>query len=469
MRNTTLTLLLVAGLALPALAQQPTPLAPTGTPTPVTPPSTPVPKPAQMTPEEMVKAKQKAIAEEFSRKQAEAVQAATGPQGIRFDNATPDLGKVSDETPVPYKFTFANISDKTVTITNVTPGCGCTATNFTTMKKTYAPGEKGELEITFNPAGKRGLETKHVQIDTDFTAAPRVELNFKVDIKPRVMIEPPSIAMMEVRKGAAGKQVLYVTGRQPGFEVTKMDLADPDFTVTRLDKTEIPDGDETLTRIGFEISSSTTLPITGANRKAAMLNLTTNDPKKSLIPVGVQISVVGPARLLPDRIPLRVTSPGEAWAREVRIDNRDGKPFDILDVQTDAPADMRVVLDTEPNPAGMAVGHRIKLAGVAPATPGAINAKVMVRTNLPDQEYIEIPIMGIMAVNTAGGAPNNIVTPIPAPTPTGAAMTIPSKNAGGAPIVVTPIAAPPFAQKPGDLQKPGSPKAPANPTAPAPK
>jgi len=386
MRHTLLSLVLVSGLAMPVLAQTA---------------ASPVIKPsAPQSQEDAVKAKQKLIEQEFNKKQAEAANS-TAVAGLKFDNSFPDLGKISDDARVPYKFGFTNSSDKTITISNVTPGCGCTATNFQTMKKTYNPGEKGELEITFDPASKRGIETKHVTVDTDFAAAPRVELNFKVEILPRVTIEPPAITMVEVRKGTPAEQIVYVTGREKNFDVTGFTMADPDFIVTRLEKQEMKDGDDTLTRIGFKVVASDKIMPTGFNRKSAILNLTTNDPKKSLLPVGVSINVVGAARVLPDRIPLRMTSVGEAWSREVRIEHRDGQSFEVTGIESDAPQDMRVIFDVEPNPKGMPVGYKIKVAGVAPGTVGAVNCNIIVRTNVPDQEAIMIPIMGMLLAPSA--------------------------------------------------------------------
>lgn len=409
---------IVAGLALalPASGQATPSTSPSVSPTlpanakPNPAPTAPQTKPAQGAPtpstnqpglkptppasdKDKAEAKQKQINDDFNKKKAEGAQAGAT-AGLKFDDPSPDMGKISDEVPVPYAFTFTNVTDRTITLTAVTPGCGCTTLDFQNMKKTFAPGEKGDIKIQFNPVNRRGIEVKHVTVDTDYSPAPRVELNFKVEIQPRVTVEPPTFYMKDIRKGTVGTQTVYVTGRMAGFDVTKWDLQDPDITITREEKTEIKEGDDTLTRIAFKVTASDKLPLTGAGQKRATINFTTTDPKKSIIPLSFTVKVVGSAKVEPENLPLRLNNPGDAWSREIQIQNRDGKSFEILGIESEGPSDLKIVFDVDALPAGMPIGYRIKVSGTAPNATGAVNGKILVRTNLPDQELIEIPVVG---------------------------------------------------------------------------
>jgi len=64
---------------------------------------------------------------------------------------------------------------------------------------------------------------------------------------------------------------------------------------------------------------------------------------------------------------------------------------------------MQVVLDIEREQNKAATKqpwfYRIRISGIAPTKPGAINAKIIIKTNSKDQEEIIIPMQGNLAAN----------------------------------------------------------------------
>jgi hypothetical protein len=63
------------------------------------------------------------------------------------------------------RFTFVNAGPGQVKITEVTPGCGCTAALPT--KTTFAAGEKGEVAVEFKAGNRAGTFRVPVAIQTD--------------------------------------------------------------------------------------------------------------------------------------------------------------------------------------------------------------------------------------------------------------------------------------------------------------
>ena len=61
-------------------------------------------------------------------------------------------------------FTFTNNTDKPVVITNVRPSCGCTTPEWT--KEPIAPGKKGQVNATYDPAGRPGPFDKSIAVET---------------------------------------------------------------------------------------------------------------------------------------------------------------------------------------------------------------------------------------------------------------------------------------------------------------
>jgi uncharacterized protein DUF1573 len=89
---------------------------------------------------------------------------------------------------VTAKYRFINESTSPVTIVDVRPSCGCTMA--TLAKKTYAPGESGEIDATMKFAGHTGHQEKWIYVTTNVAGKEPMLLTLAVDIPPAVTIEP---------------------------------------------------------------------------------------------------------------------------------------------------------------------------------------------------------------------------------------------------------------------------------------
>lgn len=112
---------------------------------------------------------------------------------IKFENTTYDFGKIKEEGgKVTGKFIFTNVGNEPLELTNVRPGCGCTAANYT--KGAIAPGEQGYIEATYNPYNRPGAFNKNIRVTTN---EPRFLENDKatphmIFIKGEVIKRPPT-------------------------------------------------------------------------------------------------------------------------------------------------------------------------------------------------------------------------------------------------------------------------------------
>ena len=112
---------------------------------------------------------------------------------IKFENTTYDFGKIKEEGgKVTGKFIFTNVGNEPLELTNVRPGCGCTAANYS--KGAIAPGEQGFIEATYNPYNRPGAFNKNIRVTTN---EPRFLENEKatphmIFIKGEVIKRPPT-------------------------------------------------------------------------------------------------------------------------------------------------------------------------------------------------------------------------------------------------------------------------------------
>ncbi len=85
---------------------------------------------------------------------------------IQFEQTTYDFGKIHEEGgKVTGKFVFTNVGNEPLELTNVRPGCGCTAANYT--KGQIAPGAQGYIEATYNPYNRPGNFHKNIRVTTN--------------------------------------------------------------------------------------------------------------------------------------------------------------------------------------------------------------------------------------------------------------------------------------------------------------
>ncbi len=93
------------------------------------------------------------------------IQFTTDGADIRFDKETYDFGKVKSGEVVSYRFTFTNTGKSPLIVSNATATCGCTVPDW--PKKPVAPGDTASIAVTFNSAGKSGLQDKQIKITSN--------------------------------------------------------------------------------------------------------------------------------------------------------------------------------------------------------------------------------------------------------------------------------------------------------------
>ncbi len=69
---------------------------------------------------------------------------------FKFVEEKHDFGKIPQGTPVSTIFTFTNIGEEPLILSDVRPTCGCTIADFT--KTPVKKGQKGNIKVTYNAA-----------------------------------------------------------------------------------------------------------------------------------------------------------------------------------------------------------------------------------------------------------------------------------------------------------------------------
>ena len=82
---------------------------------------------------------------------------------MTFDEERIDFGTIKEGDKVTKVFKFTNTGKSNLVISNVSATCGCTVPN-NWPKEPIEPGDKGQIEVTFNSQGKSGQQVKQITI-----------------------------------------------------------------------------------------------------------------------------------------------------------------------------------------------------------------------------------------------------------------------------------------------------------------
>ncbi len=104
---------------------------------------------------------------------------------ISFKDKLYDFGVISRGDTVEHTFYFENIGTAPLKILSARGSCGCTVPKYS--REEIAPGEKGEVFVRFNSAGKSGMQNKTVTLVTNATDRARKQvvltLRGRVDVQ----------------------------------------------------------------------------------------------------------------------------------------------------------------------------------------------------------------------------------------------------------------------------------------------
>jgi hypothetical protein len=100
---------------------------------------------------------------------------------ITWEKTTHDFGDIYQGDKVEQTFYFTNTGTSPLIITNVEVTCGCT-TPKGWPRDPVAPGQKGEILIAFNSAGKYGKQNKVVTIISNTSIAEVVQISFTANV-----------------------------------------------------------------------------------------------------------------------------------------------------------------------------------------------------------------------------------------------------------------------------------------------
>lgn len=130
-----------------------------------------------------------------------------------------------DQSSVEARFAFKNVGKEPVTIKSLVTSCGCTTAKL--AKKTYAPGESGEVIATYSFRFQSGALRKLVTVTTDDNTQP---MNLDIRVFRHEPFEvKPALVYWRTGEAAEGKTVLLMANNYP-VHVKSVSSSNPKMT-----------------------------------------------------------------------------------------------------------------------------------------------------------------------------------------------------------------------------------------------
>jgi len=138
---------------------------------------------------------------------------------ISFDSFHHDFGRITPDRKVSAKYRVTNTGNGVLSISQVRPSCGCTATVL--GKWSIGPGESTELEATFDPHGQRGVIRKSLEVVCNDPKTPTVTLTFEAEVVQAVMPSQEAVYFNSARTASVHASVRYAAGDAEPVRITE--------------------------------------------------------------------------------------------------------------------------------------------------------------------------------------------------------------------------------------------------------
>ncbi len=91
---------------------------------------------------------------------------------FKFETDEHNFGSIPQGESVTYEFNFTNTGNEPIIISNAEGSCGCTVPVY--PKQPIMKGQSSTIKVTFNSAGKIGIQDKTVTITSNAKQNPMV-------------------------------------------------------------------------------------------------------------------------------------------------------------------------------------------------------------------------------------------------------------------------------------------------------
>jgi hypothetical protein len=311
--------------------------------------------------------------------------------GISLEWNERDFGTVWDFESVTTTFPFTNNGSKTLVLSRLQAGCGCTTP--VADKTILQPGESGTITVTFDPKGKEGKQDKKVTIFSNSVKEPEKAFWIRSVVRTFVNVQDKFLKLNTMTLGASHSVEFNFFPVDPDFKIVSMTGTGKHGQFVSGEELQVEDG--APRRIKINISPNmpwgafhSQLQVTGYGKTEEGKRI---DHKFIVFANGKTFG-----KIIADKhiISLGSQKQGGSYNRSTRIYREDGQPFKVLNTVVLQPTVTGINATTVANIDG---SYEIIVSGTVPTNhTGPINAEIMIETDVPGEEVLKFRATGVV-------------------------------------------------------------------------
>ena len=338
------------------------------------------------------------------------------PGQLVFEETTADFGRLTENEERTRRLSFRNAGGTTLRIVDLKGTCGCTIPQM--PKRVWAPGEEGELTVTFDPSGE-GEQLKYVNIVTDQPEPHNfLRLTVKANVVGLVRADPkilaPNVDQTNqrastgfIKLGDSWSGIFKVFTAAPTLKIVDVTASNP---VVQLDWRELIGDERPADADAGEGCWEIRCTVPTADQWGSFFSWVRPRLEGPTEPGGevlthtggfrIQAKVWGAVEAVDWTITKRPedtfrfgAQPGQGFVREMLLRSRGG-PFELQSARVNFPQMPGSTVMIEPSPEAIP-GWLLRLSCPGGAVPGEYQGEVIVRTTLaPPEDRLVLPIVG---------------------------------------------------------------------------
>jgi Protein of unknown function (DUF1573) len=302
-----------------------------------------------------------------------------------------ELGRVSQGDKVTAEFTLENRGDADLQIDSIAASCSCTVSRQLTPDELLVePGETVNIGAVFDSKGRHGPQRKSITVLSNDPDEPRLQLFLTAEVVPLVEMRVDGtwkrvLRFGRIRAGAVMEHVIDVLPTEPNqaFEVTKVELLNPNLRYT-----SEPFAIDDRRGVKFTLYAAPDAQIGQLNSALEVSGKVGDAP--GWVRVTLTGEIVGDLSFRPAAIKQLEPVAPENQLRPVSVRSQTGEPFEILSV--DAGPNIEFDIKEKKSGAEYIITPRFKRS----ARPGPYGANMDIRTDVPAQPLIRVPLFANM-------------------------------------------------------------------------
>lgn len=299
---------------------------------------------------------------------------------ISFDKTHHDFGRITPDRKVAAKYRVTNTGNAFLSITQVRPSCGCTATVL--GKWSMAPGESTDLEATFDPKGLRGGVRKSIEVVCNDPKSPAVSLTLEADVVQEIMPSVESVYFHQAPKSGTTRSVVrYASGN--GEPVQIVDVKAPGAPFLSFGYRQ--EGKDLVLEIGFD---GRKVPA-GRFRGVEQATVRFTNPRLNQLPLNIQWELKPAIAASPVELVFQ-DAPGKELRQKLALKQGEGRPFRI----TGTRCSLNGVKVEGLGP--RAAAQEVTVVLPAALKPGRYSELLTLNTDDPDQPELTIRLAAIL-------------------------------------------------------------------------